>query len=151
MSLQRTVALALSVALTAGAGSVLAQAAAQGQAVGQISGKATDEAKKPYADYAVQLRDALTGQLVSTVPLNQEGRFSFSELPLTKRYLVELFQVKQNKIVCTEGPYALTPPARISKTDVNINCGTNPAMYWLVIASAGTAAAVALGVRSAKQ
>lgn len=150
MSLQRTVALALSLTLTTGAGSAWAQAV-QSQSVGIISGKASDQAKKPYTDYTVQLRDVSTGQRVMSVPLNAEGRFSFSGVTLTKKYLVELYKVKQNQIVCTAGPYTLSTPSMISKTDVNINCGTNPAVYWLVVAGVGTAVAIALGVRSAKQ
>jgi hypothetical protein len=150
MSLQRSVALVLALSLTAGAGSVWAQAA-EAQSVGIISGRASDEAKKPYTDYTVQLRDVSTGQRASSVPLGIDGRFSFSGVTLTKKYLVELYQVKQNKIVCTAGPYALSTPALISKTDVNINCGTNSAVRWLAVAGAGTAIAVALGVRSAKQ
>ena len=114
------------------------------------AGKASDEAKKPYTDYTVQLRDVSTGQRASTVPLGIDGRFSFSGVTLTKKYLVELYQVKQNKIVCTAGR-TLSTPALISKTDVNINCGTNSAVRWLAVAGAGTAIAVALGVRSAKQ
>jgi len=150
MSLQRSIALVLACSLTAGAGSAFAQAA-ESQSVGVIAGKASDEAKKPYSDYTVQLRDVSTGQRASAVPLGVDGRFSFTGVTLTRKYLVELYQVKQNKIVCTAGPYALSAPSVISKTDVNINCGTNPAVYWLVVAGAGTALAVALGVRSAKQ
>jgi hypothetical protein len=150
MSLQRSIALVLVCSLTAGAGSAFAQTA-DAQKIGVIAGKASDEAKKPYADYVVQLRDVSTGQRASAVPLAADGRFSFSGVSLSRKYLVELYQVKQNRIVCTAGPYALAAPSTISKTDVNINCGTNPAVYWLVVAGAGTALAVALGVRSAKQ
>lgn len=150
MSLRRSLAWVLACSLTAGAGSAWAQAV-EAQNIGVIGGKASDEAKKPYADYTVQLRDVSTGQRASTVPLGVDGRFAFSGVTLTKKYLVELYQVKQNKIVCTAGPYALSAPSLISKTDVNINCGTNSAVRWLAVAGAGTAMAVALGVRSAKQ
>ena len=150
MSLQRSIALVLACSLTAGTGSAWAQAA-ETQNVGVIAGKASDEAKKPYADYTVQLRDVSTGQRAGSVPLGVDGRFSFNGITLTRKYLIELYQVKQNKIVCTAGPYVLSAPSMINKTDVNINCGTNPAVYWLVVAGAGTALAVALGVRSAKQ
>ena len=125
--------------------------AAVSQNVGILGGKAADQAKKPYADYQVQLRDVETGQRILSVPLNQDARFSFTGVPLTKKVLVELYQVKQNQIVCTAGPYTLSAPSLMSKTDININCGTNPAVYWLIVAGAGTAIAIALGVRSAKQ
>jgi len=151
MSLQRSLALALtlSLTLTTGAGTVWAQASESQNGI--IAGKASDQAKKPYADYQVQLRDVSTGQRVLSVPLNPDGRFAFSGVTLTKKYLVELYQVKQNQIVCTAGPYTLSAPSMLSKTDVNINCGTNPAVYWLVVAGVGTAIAIALGVRSANQ
>jgi hypothetical protein len=48
--------------------------------------------------------------------------------------------------VCTEGPYTLSSNV-ISKTDVNISCGGNPAAWWLLAAGAA-AAAIAVGVRS---
>ncbi len=50
------------------------------QATGTIGGKATDEAKKPYTDYTVQLRDAGTGQIAATVPLDAQGLFSFGSV-----------------------------------------------------------------------
>jgi hypothetical protein len=60
---------------------------------------------------------------------------------------VELVQVKDKKIVCTEGPYALTA-AIPGKDDVNISCGKVPAAIWLLAAGAGAAAAVAVATRS---
>jgi hypothetical protein len=130
-------ALAVAVAPTA----LLAQ-----QSAGVLSGKATDEAKKPYTDYTVQLRDAATGQIVTTSPLNDQGLFAFANLALGKRYLVEL--TKQSKVVCTEGPFALASPNLVSKTDVNIDCGKPPAALWLLAAGAGTAAVIAVAARS---
>jgi len=148
MSMHRSLALVLALSLTAGAASAWAQAA-ELQNIGLIAGKATGEAKKPYSDYTVQLRDVSTGQRASSVPLGTDGRFSFSGVTLTKKYLIELYQVKNNKIVCTAGPYTLSAPSVISKTDVNINCGSNSALRWLAIAlvGAGTGAALAVGTR----
>ena len=94
----------------------------------------------------MQLRDLGTSQIVSTIPLDAQGRFTFSELALTKKYLVELYNTPKNKIVCTEGPYGLSS-TMLTKTDVSINCGGNPAAWWLM-AAGGAAAAIALGVRS---
>lgn len=147
MSIKRGLALALVVAMAGGSSQALLNAATQ--ATGMIGGKATDEAKKPYSDYSVMLRDVATGQVASTVQLNPQGGFSFGNLELSKRYLVELFSTKANKVVCTEGPYVLSTTL-LTKTDVNINCGTNPAA-WLIAAGAGAAAAIALGIRSASQ
>jgi hypothetical protein len=120
------------------------------QATGVIGGKANDEAKKPYNDYTVQLRDAGTGQIVATVPLDAQGKFSFGSVAESTKLLVELYNTKQNKVVCTEGPYTLTTSVT-SKTDVNIDCGKAPAALWLLAAGAGTAAAIAFATRSASQ
>jgi hypothetical protein len=142
MRTQRIVASILVVIIGLGAVPALAQ-----QAAGTIAGKATDEAKQPYSDYAVQLRDVASGQVVNTLPLNVQGQFSFTGVALASRYLVELVQVKEKKIICTEGPYSLTT-TMTSKTDVNISCGKVPAALWLLAAGAGAAAAVAVATRS---
>jgi hypothetical protein len=149
MSIRRTVAFAL--ALTMAAGTVPALLAApEAQGSGILSGKASDEAKKPYTDYKVQLRNVQTGALVTSVTLDPQGRFAFNSLALPGRYMVELFSTPANKIVCTAGPYAMATPSLVSKTDVNISCGTNPAV-WILAAAGGAAAAIALGVRSASR
>jgi hypothetical protein len=147
MSMKRSIALTLVAALTVGTLPAVVGAAAQSQGNGVISGKANDEVKKP-SDFAVQLRDVGTGQVVATSTLDSQVRFSFKDLGLSQRYLVELVRVSNNKIVCTEGPYALTT-TNIAKTDVNINCGANPAAWWL-LGAGGAATAIAFGVRSPK-
>lgn len=145
MRIQRIVASALAFVMAIGAAPALAQ-----QTAGTIAGKAVDEAKQPYSDFAVQLRDVVSGQVVNTLPLNVQGQFSFTGVGLSKTYLVELVRVKEKKIVCTEGPYSLTS-AVTSKTDVNISCGKVPAAIWLLAAGAGAAAAVAVATRSASR
>ena len=55
--------------------------------------------------------------------------------------------IKQNKVVCTEGPYVLATGSP-TKADVNIDCGKAPAALWLLAAGAGTAAAIALATNS---
>jgi len=143
MAPQRFLAAGLAALLIAGGSPALAQ-----QANGTIAGKATDEARKPYSDYSIQLRDAASGQLAGTVSLTTQGTFTFNELPLSKRLLVELYSLKDSKVVCTEGPYVLAP-GNPNKTNVNIDCGKKPASLWLLAAGAGTAAAVALTTNSA--
>ena len=123
MTWKQIVAVALSVALIV----VTAPAAAQ-QAAGAIAGRATDEAKKPYTDYAVQLRDVASGQVASTLPLDEQGKFNFTGVAISHTYLVELVHIEKKKIVCTEGPYSLTPTAA-SKLDVNVHCGKAPAAF----------------------
>ena len=45
---------------------------------GTISGKADDEARRPYTDYSVQLMDLTTNQVAATVPLVAQGLFGFT-------------------------------------------------------------------------
>jgi hypothetical protein len=142
MAPQRFLAAGLAALMMCGVSPALAQ-----QANGSIAGKATDEARKPYSDYSIQLRDAVSGQIAGTVALTTEGRFTFNQLPFTKRFLVELYNIKQNKVVCTEGPYVLATGSP-TKADVNIDCGKAPAALWLLAAGAGTAAAIALATNS---
>jgi hypothetical protein len=146
MITRRIVAIMLALFMAVGLAPVtLAQ-----QSSGILGGKATDEAKKPYDDYSVQLRNPQTGQIVATQPLSAQGQFSFDRVELNQKMLVELFNQKQNKVVCTEGPYVLAP-GQPSKTDVNIECGKRPAAAWLLAAGAGAASAIAIGTRSASK
>lgn len=136
----------LAVALAAGAaGPLVAQSA---QNAGVIGGTATDKAKAPYSDYSVRLRSADSRAILRTGALDAQGQFSFSGLALSQPYLVELFDAKANKVICTEGPFALTAQAT-SRTDVNIDCGKNP-MAWLLASAAG-AALLAATVQSSSQ
>jgi hypothetical protein len=138
MALKR--ALAFGLMMTMGLAPLAAQ---QAVTTGTISGKAVDEAKKPYSNYVVQLRDISTGQIASSQTLDPQGVFAFTNVTLSKRYLVELYSVERSKVVCSEGPYSLTAPSQETKADVNIDCGATPAALWLLAAGAGTAAAVA--------
>jgi hypothetical protein len=145
MAIRRGVALAVAFAMALGAAPTLAQ-----QSNGVIGGKAASEAREPYSNYSVQLRDAGTGQVVNTVSLNQEAMFTFNGVGLNLPLLVELVNVNQKQTVCTEGPFVLTPSA-LSKTDVNIDCGKVPAAFWILTAGAGTAAAIAFATQSPSQ
>jgi hypothetical protein len=142
MATRRFLAAGLAALLASGVSPALAQ-----QSTGTLAGKATDEARQPYSEYSVQLRDAATGTIEGTTPLTIQGQFSFSELPLSRRFLVELYSTKDSKVICTEGPYVLATGST-SKTDVNIDCGKAPAALWLLAAGAGTAAAIALTTNS---
>jgi hypothetical protein len=138
MSTRRILAMALAASLVAGS---VPGAFAAGQENGTISGKAS-EAKPPYSDYLVQLRDPATAQVVKTAQLSDQGAFTFTALPTSRRFVVELLNVRQNRVVCTEGPYVLTT-AQTSRANVDINCGTSPAAWWLLLAGAGAAAGIA--------
>jgi hypothetical protein len=117
---------------------------------GAISGRATSEARRPYTDYNVQLVDTATKQLAGTVPLDDKGLFAFPSVEGDKQYLVQLFSVKENRIVCTEGPYALIAPNQLIKNDVNINCG-KPVALWLLAAAAGVATTAGVAIQSGSQ
>lgn len=142
MGIQRLVAAAVALTLLVGAGPAGGQSLA-----GAVAGKASDEAKKPYADYVVQLRDVTSGAVVNTQRLSPQGQFAFENVAVPRTYLVELVQERQKKIVCTEGPYTLSLAAS-RRLDVNISCGRVPAAAWLLM---GAVAAVALTTRSASQ
>jgi hypothetical protein len=143
MSIRRTIAFTL--ALTMATGTVPVLLAAPQSGAGILSGRA-DAAKKPYSDYKVQVRDVTTGQIVTSTALDQQARFAFNGLGLPGRYVVEL--VTGNQVKCTAGPYALATPSMISKTDVNIACGGNAAL-WVLAAAGGAAAAIAFAVTNA--
>lgn len=144
---RRIVAASLALTMALGMSPAIAQ---QPQAVGTIAGRATDEARRPYSNYVVQLRDAETGQIVGTMPLDAKGGYQFSNLELSRRFLVELFNLRDKQIVCTEGPYPLTPSVTIRR-DVNIDCGAAPAALWLLAAGAGAVAAIAVVTTSASE
>ena len=129
----------------------LALTATSAQTSGTIAGRATDEARKPYSDYAVQLRDVETGQVANSRVLDEQGQFSFPDVPLSRRYLVELFKIKDKSVLCTEGPYMLSTPSLPNKTDVDIDCGKVPAALWLLVAGAGAAGAIAVVTRSSSK
>ena len=135
--------MALAASMTVGLSPAFAQ-----QGAGSIGGKATDEAKAPFNRYTVQLRDAASGQVAAVEPLNPQGQFSFSNVEMARRYLVEL--VQGNRVLCTEGPFTLSA-ANPSRNNVVIECGRKQASQWLLAAGAGTAAAIALATRSASQ
>lgn len=117
---------------------------------GTISGRADDEARRPYSDYSVQLMDLSSNQIAITVPLDNQGKFAFNAVPPDKRYLVQLFNVKESRVVCTEGPYPIAGPNMLSRADVDIDCGKPPAL-WLLAAAAGVAASVAITTQSSSQ
>ena len=145
MAIRRVLTIALATVMAIGVTPSFAQ-----QANGIISGSADDEAKKPYSDFSVQLRDAATGQIAKTAQLSPVGQFSFENVDVSRRLLVELVNVKDKNVVCTEGPYVLTP-AQMSKTNVNIDCGVKPTALWILAAGAGAAAAIALADESPSQ
>ena len=144
MSVQRIIAVSLALMLAVGVPSSLAQS------TGTLSGRSTDESKKPYADYAVQLRDAATGQVLTSVPLDSTGAFIVKDVPLGKPYLLELVRPSKKMVVCTSGPYVVSAD-QTAKTNIRLDCGRVPAAAWVLAAAAGTAGLVAIVTRSASQ
>ena len=117
---------------------------------GIVSGRVTSEARKPYTNYTVQLVDVANKQVSGSTPLDTEGVFVFTNVQIDKQYLVQLFSLRENKIVCTEGPYPLMAPDHVSKTDVEIKCG-KPAAAWLLTAVAAASATAAITLQSSSQ
>jgi hypothetical protein len=117
---------------------------------GMISGRATSEARKPFTNYTVQLVDVSNKQVSGSAPLDTKGLFVFTNVQVDKQYLVQLFSLRENKIVCTEGPYPLIAPDQVSKTNVNIKCG-KPAAAWLLTAVAAASATAAITLQSSSQ
>lgn len=138
MSIRRTIAISL--ALMMAAGTTPALFAAPQSGAGILSGKA-ESAKKPYSNYTIQVRDVATGQIVTTTTLDLNDRFAVNGLVLPGKYVLEL--VTGGTVKCTAGPYSLSSPSMVSKTDVNIACGGNAAL-WLLAAAGGAAAAIAV-------
>ena len=117
---------------------------------GSISGRANREAKQPYSDFNVQLVDTATKQIAGTESLDSTGRFNFAKVEGDKEYLVQLYNLKENKIVCSEGPYALISPNQLNKNNVNINC-RKPTALWLLAAAAGVATTAGVVIQSGSQ
>jgi hypothetical protein len=59
--------------------------------------------------------------------------------------------LRDRKVVCSEGPYLLSSPNAIVRNNVNIDCGVSPAALWLILAGAGTATAIAVTEASPAQ
>ena len=133
MSIKGMLAVTLAMALVVGSVAPVAVRAAQDNGV--LGGKATDKAKQPYSDYTIRLRNADAPGIIKTASLDTQGQFTFGALPLSRSYLIELFRVKDSKIVCTEGPYTLDS-TMTTKTDINIDCGKNPTA-WIIVGGAG--------------
>lgn len=143
---QRVIAAAMALTLSIG----LTPMAAQQPQTGTIAGRATNEARRPYTNYVVQLRDAETAQIVATTPLNANGGYEFANVRIDQPHLVELYNVRDRQLICTEGPYALTERV-VRRTDMNIDCGATPAALWLLAATTGAVSAIGLTTASPSQ
>lgn len=143
MSFKRPLAILLTFTLVLGG-----QAAWAAQPItGPLFGRITDEHKKPFALYAVQLRDTTSGKLLMTEAIDVQGRFVFNEVPVGEPYLLELVRAKDNRIVCTGGPYVVNSDPKLTPT-VDLDCGRTPAVFWVLAAAAGTAGLLAIADRS---
>ena len=109
-----------------------------------LAGTAKDEAKKPFTDYTVRARDVKAGTIGGSTPLDVQGNFSLLGLS-TQNYLVELLN-KDGTVVCTEGPFDLSKQP--IKSDVVVDCGGIPAIWWL--AGAAAAAGITAGIIAAQ-
>jgi hypothetical protein len=125
---------------------------AAGQQTVTIAGTARDEAQRPYPDRnTVQARAVggpQDGQVVATTKLNNEANFSLPNLP-AGNYTIELVVINpgngEQRIVCTEGPFAMTQ--QLLRNDVVIDCGKVPVAWWLL--GAAGAAGITAGILAA--
>jgi hypothetical protein len=147
MSVHRFVAAGLCVLLAI---SVPSTSMARGD-TGVLAGRAKADAKR-LTDYAVQLRDAETGKVLTTVPIDSVGVFVAKEVPVSKPYLLELVRAnaKGTPVLCTAGPYVVSADPKV-KTTARLDCGRTPAAVWVLSAAAGTAGFTAFVTRSASQ
>jgi len=120
--------------------------------LGSISGSIDAKTVKA-GSYTVRVRDVMDGQVVKSEPLSPKGEFTFNQLPLGKKYVIELVDNATNKIVATQGPIVLGTATAVVKTGVVLSMasGKVPAAMWLLAAGAGTAGAVAAATQSSSR
>jgi len=101
-------------------------------------------------EYEVRIQNVANGQILNTLPLDQNGNFVVKGLPMPGNFLVVLFDTTRGRVVCTEGPYALTgqTAAASSKLDIEIGCGRPPAVLLLAALAGGLGLATALALQS---
>lgn len=127
-------------------GMLIAPLSAAGQSKGFLSGDARSEAKQPYADFSVRARSVTDGTVQGTTILDAQGNFLLEGLAAGK-FMVELTRTGQNKVVCSEGPFEITPGATadtFGKGEISIRCN-QPVAAWLLLGAAA-AAGVTAGV-----
>jgi hypothetical protein len=122
-----------------------------GQETGVLNGRVKADAHR-FSEYAVQLRDAETGKVLMTVPIDAQGFFAAKDVPVGKAYLLELVRanVKDTPLLCTAGPYQVSSDPKV-KTNARLDCGRAPAVGWVLAAAAGTAGLISFVTRSASQ
>jgi len=150
MSTRRILVIAMAVLL---AGLPAAATAAVPQSViGSLSGSVNSKTLSA-GSYTVRLRDVMSGQIIKTEALGAQGQFSFTELPLGHKYLVELYDTTLNKVVATQGPFLISTATSVVQTGVMVSTVATkvPAALWLLAAGAGTASAVAVATQSASR
>lgn len=120
-----------------------------GAQTASINGTAKNEAKMPYADYTVRVRNVMTGAIVSTKGLDGMANWAFLGLSPAD-YVVELVKTSNmDKVICSEGPFDLSKQ-QLTKNNVNINCNNHEAAWWLLggAAAAGVTAGVVKETKS---
>jgi hypothetical protein len=114
---------------------------------GTLAGDATDEANQPYSNYQVRALDIALAQITETATLAADGTFSLTGLTVPRNYMLELFD--GNRVVCTEGPFVLSPQTT-ERLGIDIDCGVPPVAWWL-LGAAGAAGTAAVAVQSNAQ
>ncbi len=147
----RTITFGLALALVGGL--ALAPVSAAGRQNGVISGSAAAEAKQPYSQYVVRVRDISNNTYPTQTTLDANGQFALNGLTAGS-YQIELVKLKPNqnalngegKAVCTAGPFTLQDSsAQITdlmiKKGANIACNRPQAAYALLAGAAALGAA----------
>ncbi len=125
-----------SLAVIVAVGSVPAMA--QQTATGVLSGRTHKEVEGDFTEHHVQLRSVETGLVLSTIPVDAQGLYTFSDVAIGAMHVVELVHTQRAEILCTE-THTLTPTTT-SHTALHFSCGGSGA--WLLLAAAGLPALV---------
>jgi hypothetical protein len=118
------------------------------QDTGALAGRSNY--RDPDVVYEVRIQSTDTNEIVGRMTLPDDRRFSISGIGLPGRFLVVLYDVTRDRVVCTEGPYELTPGSLDSaqKLDLVISCGRPPAALLLAILAGATTGVLAFTLRS---
>src|SRR5262245_9734091 len=101
--------------------------------IGSIGGSVDTKTLKP-GTYVVRLRDVISGQFSNTEPLASNCQFTFTQLPLGQRYMVELVDTASNQVLATQGPFLISTSTNVVKTGVVLTTVASkaPAAMWLL-------------------
>ncbi len=86
--------------------------------------------------YSACFRDVNQPSAVACVPV-RDKKYSLSLPADGAKYLIELQDMKEKKIICTEGP--VESGNKTSAKVVNIECGSKAVAWWILLGAVGVA------------